>query len=62
MKYLNILPAGYGHFKITTDHYGKTISCITTNTQAIDKWKDDKPSKKAFHELRNEIIRKNKII
>lgn len=60
MKTLTITPKGYGHFEISTEHYGKTISCITTNTRAIDDWNDDFPKISAFNELRNEIIRKHK--
>lgn len=59
-KSISILPSGHGHFKISTEHYGKTISTVTTNTQAIDAWRDDNPSKEALRELRNEIIRNNK--
>lgn len=60
MKTISILSAGYGHFKISTEHYGKTITCITTNTVAIDAWRDDSPKQWALKELRNEIIRKQK--
>lgn len=61
MKRLTIMPSGYGHFKITTTHYNKEISCTTTNTRAIDAWKSDTPKKWAYNDLRNEIIRKNKL-
>ena len=33
---------------------------MTTNTMAIDAWRDDIPKQSALKELRNEIIRKNK--
>jgi hypothetical protein len=49
---------GYGHFKITTNYYNKEISCITTNTIAIDDARDGKID--AIKELKNEIIRKIK--
>lgn len=58
LKNLQILPHGYGHFKITTTHYNKSIYCITINTQAIDDARDGKIS--AIKELRREIILKNK--
>lgn len=56
---------GYGHWKITTTHYGKEISCTTTNSEAIDSYDSynrewGKGSGNAYRELRNEIIRKNK--
>lgn len=59
-KSIRVLPLGCGHFKISTEHYGKIISTVTTNTQAIDAYRDDSPSKAALRELRNEIIRRNK--
>jgi hypothetical protein len=49
---------GHGHYKITTNYYNKEISCITTNTIAIDDASDGKLL--AIKELRKEIIRKNK--
>ena len=62
---LKVQKTGYGHWKITTTHYGKEISCTTTNSMAIDaydcfngEWK--RGSVNAYNSLRNEIIRKNK--
>jgi len=64
-KILTVMPSGYGHWKITTTHYGKRISCTTNNSMAIDtyqcndaEWK--RGSVGAYNELRREIIRKNK--
>lgn len=64
-KILTVMSSGHGHWKITTNHYGKTISCTTNNSMAIDayqcndsEWK--RGSVAAYNELRNEIIRKNK--
>jgi hypothetical protein len=58
---LQVMFSGHGHWKITTTHYGKTISTVTTNSQAIDDYKDDdqRLSNRGKRELRNEIIRNN---
>ena len=58
MTNLQINFAGYGHWKITTTHYGKEINCTTNNASAIDDAKDG--IKKAIKSLREEIINKNK--
>lgn len=64
-KILTVMSSGYGHWKIATTHYGKTISCTTNNSEAIDtyrcndsEWK--RGSVAAYNSLRKEIIRKNK--
>lgn len=60
MKNLSIHTTSYyGCFIIKTTHYNKIIACTTTNTEAIDYARDGKLS--AIKELRNEIIRKNKL-
>ena len=62
-KYLQVQPSGHGHYKITTEYYNKTISCITNNMQAIDNYKSEDGSRritKGYKSLRNECIRKNK--
>jgi hypothetical protein len=39
---LRIAPTGsYGHFLISCDYRGKTISCVTTNTVDIDNFRSD---------------------
>ena len=58
MENLQINFAGYGHWKITTTHYGKEINCTTNNASDIDDARDGKKS--AIKNLRNEIINKNK--
>ena len=58
MENLKILFSGYGHWKISTMHYGKEIYCTTNNASAIDDARDG--MKKAIKSLRNEIINKNK--
>lgn len=62
-KYLQVQPSGHGHYKVTTEYYNKTISCITNNMQAIDNYKSEDGSRritKGYNSLRNECIRKNK--
>lgn len=59
---LEIQETGYGHWKITTTHYNKVISCTTTNSTAIDDYNSEDGSIKlrGYKSLREEIIRKNK--
>jgi hypothetical protein len=70
MKKISIIPSGYGHFKITTTYRNKDISTVTTNTLAIDRYRDtDKPDRsrgergltrnQAANALYNEIVRNN---
>jgi len=58
MDNLTILFSGYGHWKISTTHYGKEIYCITTNSRAVDDARDGKKS--AINSLRREVIEINK--
>ncbi len=60
--YIQIMPSGYGHWKITVDYYGKSISCTTTNSMAIDDYKsdDDKRRLRGLISLRNECISEHK--
>lgn len=45
-KIEQILQAGYGHFTITITFRRKQYSAVTTNTQAIDRYRDsDSPAK-----------------
>jgi hypothetical protein len=66
---LSILPAGYGHWKITTTYYGKTITCITTDSMAVDDYNSVEGernlyrqlrTKAGYEALRSECISKNK--
>lgn len=59
MQNLQINFSGYGHWKITTTHYGKEIYCITTDAHLIDDAKDG--IKSAIKSLRQQIIIENKI-
>ena len=47
MKKITIAFAGYGHFKITTTYRNNEVSAITTNTLAIDRYKDSESAVKA---------------
>lgn len=50
MRDISISMAGYGRFKITTVIRRKERSCITTNTQAIDRYRDtDVPDRAKQH-------------
>ena len=73
MKNINILFAGYGHFKITATYRAKEINAITTNTLAIDRYRDNESPAKARRDgwltraqaarsLYNEIKRANNIL
>lgn len=62
--FLSVLPHGYGHWLVSTEHYGKSICCITTNSVGVDEYKQgDSHAEVArgYKALRSEIIRKNKI-
>lgn len=60
--FLSVLPNGHGHWLISTDHYGKSMCCITTNSVAIDEYKSGESRAevtRGYKKLRNEIIRRN---
>lgn len=67
---LDIRKTGHGHWRITTTHYNKEISCITTDSCSIDDYYSDEYEKcgktlrklRGYKNLRSEIIRKNKLI
>lgn len=63
---------GYGHFRIGTMYRGKLIGAVTTNTLAIDRYRDNESPAKAHKDggftrnqaakaLYNEIKRSNNI-
>ena len=67
---IDITSAGYGHFKISTKYYNKIIDTVTTNTQAIDRYRNTESPRKAhadfgmtwlqaYEALYNEILRGN---
>jgi translation initiation factor IF-3 len=62
--------SGYGHNKVTIKFRGKEYKCTSTNTQAIDRIKDDnegmkdsyyKTKKQAYLSLYNEVKRANNL-
>lgn len=65
---LTIRQTGYGHWKITTTHYGKEISTITTDSVSIDDYNSDPEEREGrrlrklsgYNSLRGQIIRDNK--
>ena len=65
---LSLTPSGHGHYRVTTNYYGKKISCITNNMPAIDDYKSyqsekdgrELKRKRGYITLRSEVIRKNK--
>lgn len=65
---LKILPSGYGHWKISCDYRGKTISTVTTDSHSVDEWRSDPtdrdrygyPVLRAYRTLCAEIIRCNR--
>jgi hypothetical protein len=59
---LQVRFSSYGHWKITTEHYGKEITCTTNNSLAVDDYKDDnnRRSNQGYDKLRAECIRVNK--
>ena len=67
MKYISILPSGYGHWKISMEYRNKEISCVTNNSTAIDDYRCDEfekdgrelRKKRGFEQLKSELVRKN---
>ncbi len=65
---LTVTPSGHGHYRVSTTHYGKEISCITSNMPAVDDYKSDDYEKdgrelrklRGYRSLRAECISKNK--
>lgn len=39
--YLRIRQTCYGHWEVTTNYYGKEISCTTTDSMSIDDYNSD---------------------
>ena len=73
MKPIYIYFSGYGHFRIFATYRGKQYSTVTTNTLAIDRYRDtDVPAKakrdgwlthkQAVNCLYNEIKRANNLM
>lgn len=64
---LTIRQTGYGHWRISMDYRGKTISTVTTNSTAIDNFNSEfgekidgcNRRKSGYESLCNEIIRAN---
>ena len=48
--------AGWGHYKVTIEKYGKLYSAISTNSEAVDRYRDGRVN--AAIELYDEVIRK----
>ena len=64
---LSILKTEYGHWKISCEYRGKTISTVTTNSCAVDDFNAEfgekmdgvNRRKQGYEDLINEIIRSN---
>ena len=56
MKQITIQFSGYGHFKVSTTFRGKEYSTVTTNTLAVDRYKDDETpvTRGKFYNSRNQ--------
>lgn len=39
-KYIQITQTGYGHYRLTMDVYGKPFSTITTDSIAVDEYRN----------------------
>ena len=70
MQQITIHPRGRGHFIIYTTYKRKLVWAVTTNTLAIDRYRDESSPAKAHKDggltraqaakvLHNEIVRKN---
>jgi hypothetical protein len=51
MKQIDIQFSGYGHFKVTTTYRGKQYSTVTTNTLAIDRYRNTDISDRAHAQM-----------
>ncbi len=51
MKQITIQFSGYGHFKVSTTFRGKEYSATSTNTMAIDRYRDSDKSDRTRGEL-----------
>jgi len=70
-KNVSFLFSSYGHNKVTIIFRGKEYKCISTNTQATDRIKDDNEGldrnsyyttkKEAYLSLYNEVKRANNL-
>lgn len=64
---LTIKMTGYGHWRVSMDYRGKTISTVTNNSIAVDDFNSEFGEKKdgcnrrkvGYESLCNEIIRAN---
>lgn len=64
---LTIKMTGYGHWRVSMDYRGKTISTVTTNSTAVDNFNSEfgdkvdgrNRRKVGYESLCNEIIRTN---
>lgn len=65
---LTIKTAGYGHWRVSMDYRGKTISTVTTNSMAVDDFNSEFGEKRdgcnrrksGYGSLCNEIIHANR--
>ena len=57
---LSVTFQSYGHWKIVTTYYGTEISCITTDSKAVDDYNDEdqKRQNRGYDSLRRECIKK----
>ena len=61
-KWDNVIlqPSGYGQYKVTIQHRGKTYHAITSNMPLVDKFKSKEFGwKKAGNDLYDYVKRKN---
>ncbi len=61
---INVELVSYGHWKISMEKYGKVISTVTTNSQAIDDYNSDPDEKvgKKFRKKQGHDILKSEIL
>lgn len=61
-NYLSVTFRSYGHWKVETTYYGRKIAYITTNSKAVDDYKDDdsRTRNRGYDTLRRECIREYK--
>jgi len=67
MKTIHIQQKGYGHWKISMEYRNRIISCVTTDSMAVDDFNssiDEKQGRKlrwkaGYEQLKRELIMSN---
>ncbi len=59
-KHISITQTGHGHYRIQMEIYGKPFSCITTDSCAVDEFRDSdntRRSNRGYKALYNYLMK-----